>query len=102
MIGSIPTITSDNDMSKGGAVESSSYSIPEDPTHSQFSGFMLSSSVGQPGQTPTHDPLVCTGSLSHRKLDTLLSNYITEEHTDTYAISEYTKDNQEEQKKLIS
>ena len=34
-------------------------------------------------------------------MDTMLSNYITEEHTDTYAISEYTRDNQEEQKKLV-
>lgn len=49
MIGSIPSIPSDNDMSKAGAVSSSTYSIPEEPSHSQFSGFMLSSSVGQPG-----------------------------------------------------
>lgn len=36
MIGSIPSIPSDNDMSKAGAVSSSTYSIPEEPSHSHF------------------------------------------------------------------
>ena len=74
-----------------------SYDTPieeEINTNSLISGISSShDGNGQPGQTPTHDPLTASASLKQR--DTLISNYISEEKTDTYQFSDDTKDEPE-------
>ena len=92
MIGSLPAIDHNTDLPKQ-ISDGDSYDTPiEEELNSQSLMSGLSSSRGrnQPGQTPTHDPLTASASLKQR--DTLISNYISEERTDTY---QFTDDSNE-------